>query len=90
MEVIGDGDHEQSFLVPRFERAKRRREGIFSTVTFNSDNAIFVLFPCYPLHIHTSNISPAIPPNTNICPHLLSRPLRPTCSISRKEFERGT
>lgn len=29
MEVIGDGDHEQSFLVPRFERAKRGREGDF-------------------------------------------------------------
>lgn len=28
VEVIGDGDHEQSFLVPRFERAKKgeRRE----------------------------------------------------------------
>lgn len=54
MEVIGDGDHEQSFLVPRFERAKRGRGGRFSTVTFNSDNAILFLFPCHPLHIHTS------------------------------------
>lgn len=73
MEVPGGGGHEQSFLVPRFERAKRGREGGFSTVTFNSDNAI-----CFYSHtiryISTHpNTLPTIPPEHH---HLLPSSLQ--------------
>lgn len=75
MEVIGDGDHEQSFLVPRFERAKKgEREGRFSTVTFNSDNAI-----CFYSHtiryasIHPNTSHQPYPQTPPSCPHHLFR-----------------
>lgn len=68
MEVIGDGDHEQSFLVPRFERAKRGREGDFPLL-----HSILIMPFCFiPMpsatHPHIQNLAGYTPKHHHLSP----------------------
>lgn len=73
MEVTGGGDHELSFLVPRFERAKGGEKGDFPLLhSILIMPFVFIPIPSatYP-HIQTPHRPH--PPNTTICRRHLPR-----------------